>query len=171
MIHNLADVQSIKIGKDTKIWQFCVVLEHAEIGAECNINAHVFIENNVVIGDSVTIKSGVQLWDGITIEDNVFIGPNVTFTNDITPRSKQYPNAFLKTIIKKGASIGANSTILGGSNIGEYALIGAGSVVTKDIPNNELWYGNPALFKGYVCNCGNKCDTSLVCDNCKGKLT
>ena len=169
MIHTLADVQSTKIGKDTKIWQFCVILQNAKIGNNCNINAHVLIENDVIIGDNVTIKSGTQVWDGIMIEDNVFIGPNVTFTNDFTPRSKQHPNMFLKTIVKKGSSLGANSTILGGVNIGEYALIGAGSVVTKDIPNNELWYGNPARFQGYVCNCGNKCDAGLICDNCKGK--
>ena len=169
MIHKLADVQSKKIGVNTNIWQFCVVLKNAVIGVGSNINAQVFIENDVIIGDNVTIKSGVQVWDGITIEDNAFIGPNVTFTNDFAPRSKQYPNEFLKTMIKTGASLGANSTILGGITIGEYALIGAGSVVTKDIPNNELWYGNPAFFRGYVCNCGNKCDASLICDKCKGK--
>ncbi len=171
MIHKLADVQSKNIGVNTNIWQFCVVLKGAVIGVDSNINAQVFIENDVIIGDNVTIKSGVQIWDGITIEDNVFIGPNVTFTNDFTPRSKQYPNKFLKTTVKKGASIGANSTIVGGINIGTYALIGAGSVVTKNIPNNELWYGNPAHFQGYVCNCGNKCDISLICDKCKGEST
>ena len=170
MVHKLADVQTTNIGQDTTIWQFCVVLEDAKIGKNCNINAQCFIENDVVIGNNVTVKPGVQIWDGITLEDNVFIGPNVTFTNDFTPRSKQYPNEFLKTFVKEGASIGANSTIVGGINIGSYALIGAGSVVTKDIPNNELWYGNPACFHGYVCNCGNKCDTDLICDNCKGKL-
>lgn len=167
MIHKLSDVQSLNIGENTNIWQFCVVLEDAKIGNNCNINAQVLIENDVVIGDNVTIKSGVQIWDGITIEDNVFIGPNVTFTNDYRPRSKQYPNEFLKTILKKGASLGANSTILGGITIGEYALIGAGSVVTKDIPNNELWYGNPASFKGFICNCGNKCDDDLLCNDCE----
>lgn len=170
MIHKFTDVQSNNIGKDTNIWQFCVILKEARIGSNCNINAQVFVENDVLIGDNVTIKSGVQVWDGITIKDNVFIGPNVTFTNDFTPRSKQYPDNFLKTLIQKGASIGANSTILGGIVIGEYALIGAGSVITKDIPNNELWYGNPACFQGYVCNCGNKCDAGLVCDKCKGKI-
>ena len=170
MIHELSDVQSENIGENTYIWQFCVILENAKIGNNCNINAQCLIENDVVIGDNVTIKSGVQVWDGITLEDNVFIGPNVTFTNDFTPRSKQYPSQFLKTIIKKGASLGANSTILGGITIGEYAMIGAGSVVTKDIPDNTLWYGNPALFHGHVCNCGNKCDDSLVCDKCKGKI-
>ncbi len=166
MIHKLSDVQSSTIGKDTNIWQFCIILKNATIGDNCNINANVFIENDVKIGNNVTIKSGVQIWDGITVEDNVFIGPNVTFINDFTPRSKQYPNEFLKTIIQNGASIGANSTILGGLEIGEYAMIGAGSVVTKDIPQNELWYGNPAIKKGYVCNCGNRCDETLVCNSC-----
>jgi len=168
MIHKLSDVQSSYIGKDTYIWQFCVILKNAKIGQNCNINAHVLIENDVLIGDNVTIKSGVQIWDGITIQDNVFIGPNVTFTNDFTPRSKQYPNKFLKTLIMTGSSIGANSTILGGISIGRHALIGAGSVVTKDIGKQELWYGNPAVQKGYICKCGQKCDSSLICNNCKG---
>jgi acetyltransferase-like isoleucine patch superfamily enzyme len=169
MIHQLSDVQSIDIGIDTNIWQFCVVFEKAKIGNNCNINAQCLIENDVIIGDYVTIKSGVQIWDGITIEDNVFIGPNVTFTNDFTPRSKQYPNEFLKTFIKKGASIGASSTIIAGITIGEYAMIGAGSVVTKNIGTQELCYGNPAKFQGYVCKCGQKCDRNVICDECKGK--
>ncbi len=169
MIHKLADVQSKNIGLNTSIWQFCVVLENAKIGDNCNINAHCLIENDVVIGNNVTIKSGVQIWDGISIEDDVFIGPNVTFTNDFLPRSKQYPKEFLKTTIKKGASIGANSTIVGGITISEFAMIGAGSVVTKDIGAQELWYGNPAKHVGYVCQCGQKCDSTLICDDCTGK--
>ena len=143
-IHQLADVQSNTIGEDTTVWQFCVILKNARIGSNCNINCNVFIENDVLIGDNVTIKPGVQIWDGITIEDNVFIGPNVTFTNDRYPKSKQYPAEFQQTIIQNGASIGANATILGGIKIGENALIGAGSVVTKNVPANELWIGNPA---------------------------
>ena len=169
MIHKLSDVQSSNIGKNTNIWQFCVVLKDAKIGDNCNINANVFIENDVIIGDNVTIKSGVQIWDGITLEENVFIGPNVTFTNDFTPRSKQYPNQFLKTVIKIGSSIGANSTIIGGITIGGFAMIGAGSVVTKDIGTQELWYGNPAKKIAYVCKCGQKCDNKLICNDCKGK--
>jgi len=102
------------------------------------------IENDVVLGDRVTVKSGVQLWDGLRIEDDVFIGPNVTFTNDKYPRSKRYPTEFERTTIKRGASLGANATILGGITIGEHALIGAGSVVTKDVPAGETWIGNPA---------------------------
>jgi UDP-2-acetamido-3-amino-2,3-dideoxy-glucuronate N-acetyltransferase len=169
MIHKLADIQTEDIGKDTNIWQFCVVLKNARIGNNCNINAQVLIENDVIIGNNVTVKSGVQIWDGITLEDNVFIGPNVTFTNDFLPRSKQYPKDFLKTTIKEFASIGANSTIVGGITINEYAMIGAGSVVTKNVGTQELWYGNPAIHKGYVCKCGQKCDDKLICNECKGK--
>ncbi|MDR6548108.1 acetyltransferase-like isoleucine patch superfamily enzyme [Chryseobacterium rhizosphaerae] len=143
-IHSLSDVQTTNIGIDTFVWQFSIILKNAVIGNNCNINCHVFIENDVIIGDNVTIKPGVQIWDGLRIEDNVFIGPNVTFTNDRYPRSKKYPEEFQQTIIKKGASIGANATILGGITIGTNALIGAGSVVTKDVPANELWVGNPA---------------------------
>lgn len=145
-----SDVQSEQIGEDTQIWQYCVVLEGAVIGENCNINCHVFIENDVVIGNNVTVKPGVQIWDGLRIEDDVFIGPNVTFTNDLTPRSKQPPEEFAKTFIKKGASIGANATIIAGITIGEYAMIGAGSLVNKNIPPFTLWYGNPAKHKGYV---------------------
>jgi len=143
-IHPLSDVQTSNIGADTFVWQYTVILENAIIGNNCNINCQVFIENDVIIGNNVTVKPGVQLWDGLRVEDNVFIGPNVTFTNDRYPRSKKYPEEFQQTIIKKGASIGANATILGGITIGENVLIGAGSVVTKDVPANELWVGNPA---------------------------
>lgn len=143
-IHKLADVQSEKIGAGTRIWQFCVVLPGAEIGENCNICAHVLIENDVRIGNSVTVKSGVQLWDGITVEDGVFIGPNATFTNDLFPRSKVYPEKFERTVLKRGCSIGANATILAGTVIGENAMIGAGAVVTKDVPANAVVVGNPA---------------------------
>lgn len=153
-IHPLSDVQSSSIGDNTNIWQFCVILPQARIGNNCNVCANVFIENDVVMGNNVTVKSGVQLWDGIVIEDDVFIGPNVTFTNDLVPRSKLYPDFYVKTIIKRGASIGANSTVVAGNTVGEYSLIGAGSVVTKDIPANTIWYGNPALMKGFITNDG-----------------
>ncbi len=144
-IHKLADVQSEKIGEGTNIWQFVIVLPDAEIGDSCNVCSHCFIENDVKIGNNVTIKNGVYLWEGITIEDEVQIGPNVTFTNDKYPRAKQ---AFKlqRILIKRKASIGAASIILGGITIGENAMIGAGSLVTKDIPDNELWYGTPAKF-------------------------
>lgn len=145
-IHDSADVQSDKIGEDTKIWQFCVVLPKAKLGSNCNICSHVFIENDVVIGDDVTVKCGVQLWDGLRVGNKVFIGPNVTFTNDRYPRSKVYPDTFQQTVLEDGCSIGANATILGGITIGAGSMIGAGSVVTKDVPSGELWVGNPARF-------------------------
>jgi UDP-2-acetamido-3-amino-2,3-dideoxy-glucuronate N-acetyltransferase len=145
MLHPLADIQSKNIGEDTRVWQFVVILPSAQIGDNCNICSHCFIENDVVIGNNVTVKSGVCLWDGISIEDNVQIGPNVTFTNDKYPRAKQ-AFALQRTTIRKNASIGAGAVLLGGITIGENALIGAGSVVTKDIPANELWVGNPAKF-------------------------
>jgi acetyltransferase-like isoleucine patch superfamily enzyme len=168
IIHPLSDVHSKYIGAGTTVWQFCVILEKAVIGENCNVCAHVFIENDVRIGNNVTIKSGVQLWDGVLIEDNVFIGPNVTFTNDLVPRSKQYPSLFLKTIIKKGASIGANSTIICGNDIGEYSLIGAGSVVTHDIPPNTVWYGNPAQQHGFITKSGILLNMNM-CDSCGNK--
>lgn len=145
MIHPLSDVQSKKVGKSTLVWQYVVILPDAVIGENCNINAFCFIENDVKIGNNVTVKCGVYLWDGISIENNVQIGPNVNFTNDKYPRSKQ-PFLLQRILIKKNASIGAGATILGGVTIGENSLIGAGSVVTKDVPANELWLGNPAKF-------------------------
>ena len=145
MIHSLCDCQA-KVPETTRVWQFCVVLPGAQIGENCNICSHCLIENDVVIGNNVTIKSGVQLWDGVRIENNVFVGPNVTFTNDKYPRSKQYPEKFAQTILREGCSIGANSTLVCGVTIGEKAMIGAGSVVTKDVPAGELWVGNPAAF-------------------------
>src|SRR5205807_8599669 len=137
-IHPLADVQSQDIGSGTRIWQFCVVFLHAKIGANCNICAQVLIENDVVIGDNVTIKSGVQLWDGVRIEDDVFIGPNATFANDLFPRSKKRPEQYPPTLIRRGASVGANATILAGVTIGMNAMVGAGAVVTKDVPPHAI---------------------------------
>ncbi len=146
MVHPLSDCRNPNIPTNTNIWQFCVIFPEAHIGENCNICANVLIENDVSVGDNVTIKSGVQLWDGVTVEDNVFIGPNATFTNDIFPRSKQYPEKYLRTVLKRGCSIGANVTIIAGHTIGENSMVGAGSVVTKDIPASEIWIGNPARF-------------------------
>jgi UDP-2-acetamido-3-amino-2,3-dideoxy-glucuronate N-acetyltransferase len=146
MRHALSDIQSIHIGGNTRIWQFCVILPGAQIGDHCNICSHVFIENDVIIGNHVTVKCGVQIWDGIQIEDNVFIGPNATFTNDRFPRSQNHLAEYPRTTIRMGASIGANATILPGITIGSGAMIAAGAVVTKDIPDNQLWMGNPARF-------------------------
>jgi len=144
-IHPLSDVQTDAIGAGTQIWQFCVVLAGARIGADCNINAQVFIEGDVIVGDRVTVKSGVQLWNGLRVADDVFIGPNATFSNDAFPRSRQRPECFLQTAIGVGASIGANATILPGLTIGAGAMVGAGAVVTKDVPAGVVVAGNPAV--------------------------
>ena len=146
MIHPLADCMCKNIPESTNIWQFCVVFPNAKIGENCNICSHCLIENDVKIGNNCTIKCGVQLWDGIELEDNVMIGANCTFTNDMYPRAKNKYWKLLTTKIRKGASIGAGSTILPGLEIGENAMVGAGSVVTKNIPAGEIWVGNPAKF-------------------------
>jgi acetyltransferase-like isoleucine patch superfamily enzyme len=149
-IHPLADVAECQIGNGTRIWQFVVVLKGARIGANCNICAQTLIEGNVLIGDRVTIKSGVQIWDGTVIGNDVFVGPNATFSNDLYPRSKQYPDKFLGVTIHSGASIGANATLLPGVTIGERALVGAGAVVTKDVPSRAVVIGNPAKIMRYI---------------------
>lgn len=149
-IHPKADVASCTIGEGTKIWQFVVVLQGARIGHDCNICANTLIEGGVVLGDRVTVKSGVQLWDGTVINDDVFIGPNATFTNDQYPRSKQHGVQFLGITVDKGASIGANSTLLPGITVGEGAMVGAGSVVTMDVPANAVVAGNPAKIIRYI---------------------
>jgi UDP-2-acetamido-3-amino-2,3-dideoxy-glucuronate N-acetyltransferase len=143
-IHPSSDVQSKQIGEGTRVWQYVVILPGAVIGRDCNICSHCFIENKVVVGDRVTVKCGVQLWDGITLEDDVFVGSNATFTNDLEPRSRNTNAKLLPTLVKKGASVGANATILPGLTIGEGAMVGAGSVVTKDVPPRTLVVGNPA---------------------------
>lgn len=160
-----ADVQSKKVGSGTKIWQFCVVLEGAQIGKNVNINSHCFVENSVVIGDNVTVKCGCYLWDGLVIEDDVFIGPNVTFSNDLFPRSKNFKPP-VSTIIKKGASLGAASTIRAGVTVGSYSLVGAGALVLTDVPSYAVVYGVPATFKYWICSCGTKLTEHLVCANC-----
>ena len=149
-IHALADVAKCKVGKGTRVWQYVVILEGAEIGEDCNVCAHALIEGDVIVGNRVTLKSGVFIWDGMRIEDDVFIGPNATFTNDRYPRSKIYPEVFCGVIVKKGASIGANATILPGITIGEYSMVGAGAVVTKDVPPKAVVVGNPAKIIKYL---------------------
>lgn len=149
-IHPLSDVKSNNIGSDTRIWQYCVVFDGAVIGRNCNLCAHTLIEGDVVLGNNVTVKSGVFLWDGTRIEDDVFIGPNATFTNDPIPRSKVYPEKFDGIRVRKGASIGANATLLPGVIVGQYAMVGAGAVVTRDVPDYAVVVGNPARVIRYL---------------------
>ncbi|TPI44852.1 isomerase [Mesorhizobium sp. B2-9-1] len=148
-VHDHGICESTRVGNGTRIWAFAHVLPGAAIGANCNICDHVFIENDVSVGDDVTIKSGVQLWDGVRLGNRVFVGPNATFTNDRFPRSKHYPEQFLQTVVEDSASIGANATILPGITIGRQAMIGAGAVVTKNVPANAVVVGNPAVIVGY----------------------
>lgn len=148
-IHPSAIVDTDAIGAHTRIWAFVHILGKVTIGSNCNICDHCFIEQNVSIGNNVTVKSGIYIWEGVTIEDNVFLGPNVVFTNDTRPRSKQYVSVE-QTLIREGASVGANSTILAGVTVGAYSMTGIGSVVTRNVPDHALVYGNPARVKGWV---------------------
>lgn len=173
-IHPQAIVEDgVTIGIGTKIWAFSHILPGAVIGSECNICDHTFVEGSVFLGDKVTIKSGVYIWDGVKIENEVFVGPSVTFVNDMLPRSKQYPDNYLETHLLRGCSIGANATILPSISIGEWAMIGAGSVITKDVPAYALVYGNPGRQNGWVGKCGhtlNFVDDIAICCEKKYKL-
>lgn len=148
-IHEKALCESGDVGDGTRVWAFAHVLPGARVGKDCNICDGVFVENDVVVGDRVTVKCGVQLWDGVRLEDDVFVGPNVTFTNDPFPRSRQRPEKYTETLVQKGASIGANATILPGLSVGTGAMIGAGAVVTSSVPAHAIVVGNPARIVGY----------------------
>jgi UDP-2-acetamido-3-amino-2,3-dideoxy-glucuronate N-acetyltransferase len=149
-VHPNALCESPDIGSGTRIWAFAHVLPGAKLGADCNICDGVFVEGDVIVGDRVTVKCGVQLWNGVRLGNDVFVGPNATFNNDLFPRSRQYPPAFLETVVEDGASIGANATLLPGIKIGRGAMIGAGAVVTRSVPPNAIVVGNPARIVGYV---------------------
>ncbi|MEO8400903.1 MAG: acyltransferase [Gammaproteobacteria bacterium] len=153
-IHSHALIEeNVSIGANTRVWAFAHILPGVTVGSDCNICDHTLIENNVSLGNRVTVKSGVYIWSGIEIEDDVFIGPCVAFTNDKRPRSRQqveYP----KTHLLQGCSIGANSTLLPGITIGNWSMVGAGSVVTKNVPSHALVFGNPAILRGWICRCG-----------------
>lgn len=166
--HEKAMVDSDRIGAGTRIWAFAHVMSGAVIGEDCNIGEGCYVEGKAVIGNDVTIKNHICVWDGVTLEDHVFLGPHVVLTNDFIPRNLHRTplDEFLPTLIKRGASVGANATIICGITIGEHALVGAGSVVTKDVPAHALVFGNPARVKGYVCECGQKIEFGIPCSKC-----
>ena len=160
--------ENVTIGENTKIWHFCHIQKGAVIGDNCSLGQNVNIANNVKIGNGVKIQNNVSVYEGVELEDYVFCGPSCVFTNDLTPRAK-YPKGsanYKKTLVKRGATIGANATIVCGHTIGEWALIGAGAVVTKDVPAHALMLGVPAKQKGWVCECGEILDANLKCSIC-----
>lgn len=178
-IHPLALVETDAIGPGTRVWAFAHVMAGARIGRDCNIGDHAFVESGAGIGDNVTIKNNVCVWMGVTLEDGVFVGPNVAFTNDRFPRSARMPEArdryastaewLEATVVERGASIGANATILPGLRIGRYSMVAAGAVVTADVEPFALVVGAPARLAGYVCRCGHKlagCYRESTCSHC-----
>ncbi|MEI8175736.1 MAG: acyltransferase [Candidatus Omnitrophota bacterium] len=154
--HPEALVETTQIGDGTRIWAFAHLMKGARVGRDCNIGDHAFIESGAVVGNNVTVKNGVVIWDKVIIEDGVFLGPNMVFTNDLFPRSGARDNPLVATLVKKGASIGANATIVCGVTIGEGALVGAGAVVTRDVAPYALVYGNPAKVHGHLCACAGR---------------
>lgn len=164
-IHDKALCESVDIGSGTRVWAFAHVMAGARVGAECNICDHAFLESGSVVGNRVTVKNNVLVWDGVTVEDEVFLGPNAVFTNDLRPRikSKKAQEQFMPTRVRRGATIGANSTILCGLTIGAHAFIAAGSVVVGDVPSYALVAGNPARQIGWVCECGARLGADLAC--------
>ncbi len=164
-VHPRGLCESDLVGPRTRIWAFAHVLPGAQIGADCNVCDHVFVEGGARVGDRVTIKNAVLLWDGVTVEDDVFLGPNMVFTNDLRPRAaiKKGTQQFVPTRVREGATIGANATIVCGVTIGAHALVGAGTVVTRDVPAHALVVGSPARRVGWVCTCGADLGTDLTC--------
>jgi acetyltransferase-like isoleucine patch superfamily enzyme len=164
-VHERALCESDDVGPRTRIWAFAHVMRGAHVGAECNIGESVFVEAGAWLGDRVTVKNGVQVWDLVTVEDDAFLGPNATLTNDPVPRAARRgdPSAFLPTRVRRGATIGANATIVCGVTIGEHALVGAGAVVVRDVPAHALVVGNPARRRGWICACGERLPEALAC--------
>jgi UDP-2-acetamido-3-amino-2,3-dideoxy-glucuronate N-acetyltransferase len=173
MAHPLALVESLDIGEGTRIWAFAHVMKDARIGRDCNIGEHCYIEQGVTLGNNVTVKNGVNVWTGVTIEDNVFLGPNCVLTNDPNPRAyiKKSPDSLVETLIRNNATIGANATIVCGVTIGQYAFVGAGTVVIRSVPDFALVVGNPARQIGWMCECAQRIpmtgEDSLSCPTCQ----
>ena len=153
-VHPRALVETGEVGAGTRVWAFAHLAPGSRVGRDCNVCDHTFVEGGVVVGDRVTIKSGIYLWDGVTVEDDVFLGPNVVFTNDLYPRSRRRPEAWTPTLVRAGASVGANATLVAGITVGRYAMVGAGAVVTRDVPDFGLVIGNPARLAGHVGRAG-----------------
>ncbi len=162
-VHEEGVCESTDVGSGTRVWAFAHVMSGARVGRGCNVGDHAFIESGAVVGDGVTIKNGVQLWDGVVIEDDVFLGPAVVFTNDRTPRAFAPDFDRVETRVARGASIGANASVVCGVTIGRYAMVGAGSVVCHDVAPYALVLGNPARAVGFVCHCGQRLPVSLAC--------
>ncbi len=170
--HPLALVETEAIGPGTRVWAWAHVMSGARVGADCNIGEHCFVESGVVLGDRVTVKNGVAVWNGVVAEDDVFLGPNAVLTNDLRPRSKVYRGPVQSTLLKRGASVGANATLLCGITVGTSAMIGAGAVVTRNVPPHALVVGNPGRVVGRVCDCGARLKgrgTSVRCAECSGR--
>jgi UDP-2-acetamido-3-amino-2,3-dideoxy-glucuronate N-acetyltransferase len=167
-VHALACCESDDVGPRTRIWAFAHVLAGARIGADCNVGDHAFVEGGAVVGDGVTVKNGVQLWSGVTVEDEVFLGPGVVFTNDASPRAPfpKGPAGWRPTLVRRGASVGANATVLSGLTVGRWAMVGAGGVVTGDVPDHAVMVGNPARQAGWACRCGRTLPAELACAAC-----
>ncbi len=167
-VHDRALCESTDIGAGTRIWAFAQVMKGARVGEDCNVCGHAFVEAGAVLGNRVTVKNAVLIWDKVTIEDDVFLGPNMVFTNDMNPRAafKKAPSTFLPTLVRQGASIGANATIVCGVTLGSNCFVGAGSVVIRDVPAHALVVGNPARRIGWLCACGEKLDKALSCKSC-----
>ena len=164
-VHALALCESDDVGPRTRIWAFAHVLAGARVGADCNVGDHAFVEGGAVVGDGVTIKNGVLLWSGVTVEDGVFLGPGAVFTNDAGPRAPypKGPAGWRDTLVRRGATVGANATVLSGLTIGRWAMVGAGAVVTADVADHALVVGNPARQAGWACECGRTLPAGLAC--------
>lgn len=176
-VHPQALVESDQIGAGTRVWAFAHILHGAQVGRDCNICDHAFIESGAVLGDNVTVKNGVAIWDGVTIEDNVFLGPNCVLTNDFNPRAyiKKPAASLERTLIRNHATIGANATVVCGVTIGQYAFVGAGAVIIRSIPDFALAVGNPSRQSGWMCACAKRLSlppdapvgAAAVCSNCQ----
>jgi UDP-2-acetamido-3-amino-2,3-dideoxy-glucuronate N-acetyltransferase len=164
-VHPKGLCESSTVGPGTRVWAFAHVMEGAVVGAGCNIGDHAFVEAGARLGDRVTVKNAVLVWDRVTIEDEVFLGPNAVFTNDLTPRAarRKSLDEFLPTLVRRGATVGANATVVCGTTIGEHAFVAAGAVVSRDVPAYALVAGNPARRVGWVCACGERLDAALSC--------